>query len=157
MSTIETPPLNRLPVNDCLRLRRKAHYSRCDQSRARRQGRFIFMHQPRSNKSTECREKIVDLVPQHASILDTANGSDDAREVMARFVAEKSTCSFALPSSKAVSIFFRTRTRSSSTRRPFRLGDLYSLDGRVGRAEAQRLTPICFREMMTIGAARKRN
>src|SRR5213078_1673322 len=89
MSTIETPPLNRLPVETVVcgydeRIIRDAIKRELE-----RQGQVFFLHN-RVQTIERARERIVDLVP--AARVESGHGqmdSDELEEVMARFVAGK--------------------------------------------------------------------
>src|SRR3979411_3075351 len=89
MSTIETPPLNRLPVETVVcgydeRIIRDAIKSELE-----RQGQVFFLHN-RVMTIERMRERIVDLV--HEARVEVGHGQMDAdqlEEVMARFVAGK--------------------------------------------------------------------
>src|SRR5260370_32733925 len=89
MSTIETPPLNRLPVETIVcgydeRIIRDAINRELE-----RQGQVYFLHN-RVQTIDRVREKIVDLVPQARLALGPGQmDSDELEEVMARFVAGK--------------------------------------------------------------------
>src|SRR5204862_797983 len=87
MSTIETPPLNRLPVETVIcgydeRIIRDAINRELE-----RQGQVYFLHN-RVMSIERVREKIVDLIP--GAQVEIGHGqmdSDALEEVMARFVA----------------------------------------------------------------------
>src|SRR5437660_3063959 len=89
MSTIETPPLNRLPVETIIcgydeRIIRDAINRELE-----RQGQVYFLHN-RVQTIERVRERIVDLVPQaRVEIGHGQMDSDELEEVMARFVAGK--------------------------------------------------------------------
>src|ERR1700719_132754 len=157
MSTIETPPLNRLPVETIVcgydeRIIRDAINRELE-----RQGQVYFLHN-RVQTIERVREKIVDLVPQaRVEIGHGQMDSDELEEVMARFVAGKIDvliCTTIIESGldipNADTIVIDRAAR-------FGLADLYQLRGRVGRAEHKAYAYLLLpREMMTIGAARKR-
>src|SRR5437773_9692040 len=87
MSTIETPPLNRLPVETIVcgydeRIIRDAINRELE-----RQGQIYFLHN-RVQTIERVREKIIDLVPEaRVEIGHGQMNSDELEEVMARFVA----------------------------------------------------------------------
>ena len=89
MSTIETPPLNRLPVETIVcgydeRIIRDAIKRELE-----RQGQVYFLHN-RVQSIERVRERIATLLPE--AKIDIGHGqmhSDDLEEVMARFVAGK--------------------------------------------------------------------
>src|SRR5205823_4698493 len=105
MSTIETPPLNRLPVETVVsgydeRLIRDAINRELE-----RQGQIFFLHN-RVQTIDRARDRIIDLCPE--ARIEVGHGqmdSDELEAVMARFVSGKVTYSFARRSSRAGSIF----------------------------------------------------
>ena len=157
MSTIETPPLNRLPVETIVcgydeRIIRDAINRELE-----RQGQVYFLHN-RVQTIDRVREKIVDLVPQaRVEIGHGQMDSDELEEVMARFVAGKIdvlVCTTIIESGLDIP---NANTIVIDRADRFGLADLYQLRGRVGRAEHKAYAYLLLpREMMTIGAARKR-
>ena len=157
MSTIETPPLNRLPVETIVcgydeRIIRDAINRELE-----RQGQVYFLHN-RVQTIERVREKIVDLVPQaRVEIGHGQMDSDELEEVMARFVAGKIdvlVCTTIIESGLDIP---NANTIVIDRADRFGLADLYQLRGRVGRAEHKAYAYLLLpREMMTIGAARKR-
>src|SRR6266478_1642915 len=157
MSTIETPPLNRLPVKTIVcgydeRIIRDAINRELE-----RQGQVYFLHN-RVQTIERVRERIVDLVPQaRVEIGHGQMDSDELEEVMARFVAGKIdvlVCTTIIESGLDIP---NANTIVIDRADRFGLADLYQLRGRVGRAEHKAYAYLLLpREMMTIGAARKR-
>ncbi len=157
MSTIETPPLNRLPVETIVcgydeRIIRDAIKRELE-----RQGQIYFLHN-RVQTIERVRERIVDLVPQaRVEIGHGQMNSDELEEVMARFVAGKIdvlVCTTIIESGLDIP---NANTIVIDRADRFGLADLYQLRGRVGRAEHKAYAYLLLpREMMTIGAARKR-
>jgi transcription-repair coupling factor (superfamily II helicase) len=157
MSTIETPPLNRLPVETVVcgydeRIIRDAINRELD-----RQGQVYFLHN-RVQSIEKMREKIADLCPR--ARVEFGHGQMDADElesVMARFVAGKIdvlVCTTIIESGLDIP---NANTIVIDRADRFGLADLYQLRGRVGRAEHKAYAYLMLpREMMTIGAARKR-
>jgi len=157
MSTIETPPLNRLPVETIVcgydeRIIRDAIKRELE-----RQGQVYFLHN-RVQSIERVRERIADLVPE--AKIDIGHGqmhSDELEEVMARFVAGKTdvlVCTTIIESGLDIP---NANTIIIDRADRFGLADLYQLRGRVGRAEHKAYAYLLLpREMMTIGAARKR-
>jgi len=104
------------------------------------------------------RERIVDLVPE--ARVEIGHGQMDAdqlEEVMARFVAGKIdvlVCTTIIESGLDIP---NANTIIIDRADRFGLADLYQLRGRVGRAEHKAYAYLLLpREMMTVGAARKR-
>ncbi len=157
MSTIETPPLNRLPVETIVcgydeRIIRDAINRELE-----RQGQIYFLHN-RVQTIDRVRERIVDLVPQaRVEIGHGQMSSDELEEVMARFVAGKIdvlVCTTIIESGLDIP---NANTIIIDRADRFGLADLYQLRGRVGRAEHKAYAYLLLpRETMTVGAARKR-
>ena len=157
MSTIETPPLNRLPVETIVcgydeRIIRDAINRELE-----REGQVYFLHN-RVQSIERVREKIVDLVP--GARVEIGHGqmdADELEEIMARFVAGKIdvlVCTTIIESGLDIP---NANTIIIDRADRFGLADLYQLRGRVGRAEHKAYAYLLLpREMMTVGAARKR-
>jgi transcription-repair coupling factor (superfamily II helicase) len=157
MSTIETPPLNRLPVETVVcgydeRIIRDAINRELD-----RQGQVYFLHN-RVQSIEKMREKIADLCPR--ARVEFGHGQMDADElesVMSRFVTAKIdvlVCTTIIESGLDIP---NANTIIIDRADRFGLADLYQLRGRVGRAEHKAYAYLMLpREMMTVGAARKR-
>jgi transcription-repair coupling factor (superfamily II helicase) len=157
MSTIETPPLNRLPVETVVcgydeRIIRDAINRELE-----RQGQVFFLHN-RVQTIERMREKIADICP--GARVEIGHGQMDADEleaVMARFVAGKIdvlVCTTIIESGLDIP---NANTIIIDRADRFGLADLYQLRGRVGRAEHKAYAYLMLpREMMSIGAARKR-
>ena len=157
MSTIETPPMNRLPVETVVcgydeRIIRDAINRELE-----RQGQVYFLHN-RVQSIEKMRDKIAELCP--GARVEYGHGQMEADElemVMSGFVSGKidvlvSTTiiesGLDIPNANTIIIDRADR---------FGLADLYQLRGRVGRAEHKAYAYLLLpREMMTVGAARKR-
>jgi transcription-repair coupling factor (superfamily II helicase) len=157
MSTIETPPLNRLPVETMVcgydeRIIRDAINRELE-----RQGQVYFLHN-RVQSIERVRDRIVHLVPEaRVEIGHGQMDSEDLEEVMARFVSGKIdvlVCTTIIESGLDIP---NANTIIIDRADRFGLADLYQLRGRVGRAEHKAYAYLLLpREMMTVGAARKR-
>jgi transcription-repair coupling factor (superfamily II helicase) len=157
MSTIETPPLNRLPVETVVcgydeRIIRDAINRELE-----RQGQVYFLHN-RVQSIQKMRDKIAELCPR--ARVEFGHGQMDADElesVMSRFVAGKIdvlVCTTIIESGLDIP---NANTIIIDRADRFGLADLYQLRGRVGRAEHKAYAYLMLpREMMTVGAARKR-
>jgi transcription-repair coupling factor (superfamily II helicase) len=157
MSTIETPPLNRLPVETIVSGYDERIIRDAIKRELERQGQVYFLHNRVMSIERVC-EKIVDLVP--GARVEIGHGqmdADDLEEVMARFVAGKIdvlVCTTIIESGLDIP---NANTIIIDRADRFGLADLYQLRGRVGRAEHKAYAYLLLpREMMTIGAARKR-
>jgi len=157
MSTIETPPLNRLPVETVVSAYDERIIRAAIDRELERQGQVFFLHN-RVATIERARDRVVHLCPQ--ARVEIGHGQMDADEleaVMARFIAGKTdvlVCTTIIESGLDIP---NANTIIIDRADQFGLADLYQLRGRVGRAEhkayAYLLLPL---EMMTIGAARKR-
>ena len=157
MSTIETPPLNRLPVETVVcgydeRIIRDAIKRELE-----RQGQVYFLHN-RVQSIEKVRNRIVELCPQ--ARVEFGHGqmdADDLEAVMERFVGGKIdvlVCTTIIESGLDIP---NANTIIIDRADRFGLADLYQLRGRVGRAEHKAYAYLMLpREMMTVGAARKR-
>ena len=157
MSTIETPPLNRLPVQTVVSAYDERLIRAAIDRELERQGQVFFLHN-RVASIERVRDRIVDLCPQ--ARVEIGHGQMDADElegVMARFVAGKIdvlVCTTIIESGLDIP---NANTIIIDRADQFGLADLYQLRGRVGRAEHKAYAYLLLpREMMTVGAARKR-
>ncbi len=157
MSTIETPPLNRLPVETVVcgydeRIIRDAINREIE-----RQGQIFFLHN-RVQSIEKVRERVAELCPE--ARVDIGHGqmeADELETVMSRFVAGETdvlVCTTIIESGLDIP---NANTIIIDRADRFGLADLYQLRGRVGRAEHKAYAYLLLpREMMTVGAARKR-
>ena len=157
MSTIETPPPNRLPVETVVSAYDERIIRAAIDRELERQGQVFFLHN-RIASIERVRERIVDLCPQ--ARVEIGHGQMDADEleaVMARFIAGKTdvlVCTTIIESGLDIP---NANTIIIDRADQFGLADLYQLRGRVGRAEHKAYAYLLLpREMMAVGAARKR-
>jgi transcription-repair coupling factor (superfamily II helicase) len=157
MSTIETPPLNRLPVETVVSAYDERLIRAAIDRELERQGQIFFLHN-RVATIERVRARIVDLCPQ--ARVEIGHGQMDADQlegVMARFIAGKIdvlVCTTIIESGLDIP---NANTIIIDRADQFGLADLYQLRGRVGRAEHKAYAYLLLpREMMTVGAARKR-
>jgi len=157
MSTIETPPLNRLPVETVVSAYDERIIRAAIERELERQGQVFFLHN-RVRTIERVRDRIIELCPQ--ARVEIGHGQMDADEleaVMARFIAGKTdvlVCTTIIESGLDIP---NANTIIIDRADQFGLADLYQLRGRVGRAEHKAYAYLLLpREMMTIGAARKR-
>jgi transcription-repair coupling factor (superfamily II helicase) len=122
-----------------------------------RQGQVFFLHN-RVMTIQRTRDRIVELCPQ--ARVEIGHGQMDADEleaVMGRFVAGKIdvlVCTTIIESGLDIP---NANTIIIDRADRFGLADLYQLRGRVGRAEHKAYAYLLLpREMMSVGAARKR-
>ena len=157
MSTIETPPPNRLPVETVVSAYDERIIRAAIDRELERQGQVFFLHN-RVASIERVRERIMHLCPQ--ARMEIGHGQMDADEleaVMARFIAGKTdvlVCTTIIESGLDIP---NANTIIIDRADQFGLADLYQLRGRVGRAEHKAYAYLLLpREMMTVGAARKR-
>jgi transcription-repair coupling factor (superfamily II helicase) len=157
MSTIETPPLNRLPVETVVSAYDERLIRAAIERELERQGQVFFLHN-RVATIERVRDRIVDLCPQ--ARVEIGHGQMDADEleaVMERFITGKTdvlVCTTIIESGLDIP---NANTIIIDRADQFGLADLYQLRGRVGRAEHKAYAYLLLpREMMTVGAARKR-
>ena len=157
MSTIETPPLNRLPVETVVSAYDERIIRTAIDRELERQGQVFFLHN-RVATIERARDRIVHLCSQ--ARVEIGHGQMDADEleaVMARFIGGKTdvlVCTTIIESGLDIP---NANTIIIDRADQFGLADLYQLRGRVGRAEHKAYAYLLLpREMMTIGAARKR-
>ncbi|HET9367745.1 MAG TPA: transcription-repair coupling factor, partial [Candidatus Udaeobacter sp.] len=157
MSTIETPPLNRLPVETVVSAYDERLIRAAIDRELERQGQVFFLHN-RVATIERVRDRVVDLCP--SARVEIGHGQMDADElegVMARFIAGKTdllVCTTIIESGLDIP---NANTIIIDRADQFGLADLYQLRGRVGRAEHKAYAYLLLpREMMTVGAARKR-
>ena len=157
MSTIETPPLNRLPVETVVSAYDERIIRAAIDRELERQGQVFFLHN-RVASIERVRERIVHLCPQ--ARMEIGHGqmhADELEAVMARFIAGKIdvlVCTTIIESGLDIP---NANTIIIDRADQFGLADLYQLRGRVGRAEHKAYAYLLLpREMMTVGAARKR-
>jgi transcription-repair coupling factor (superfamily II helicase) len=157
MSTIETPPLNRLPVETVVSAYDERIIRAAIDRELERQGQVFFLHN-RVASIERVRERIVDLCPQaRVEIGHGQMNADELEAVMARFIAGKTdvlVCTTIIESGLDIP---NANTILIDRADQFGLADLYQLRGRVGRAEHKAYAYLLLpRDMMTVGAARKR-
>ncbi len=157
MSTIETPPLNRLSVETMVSAYDERIVRDAINRELERQGQVFFLHN-RVQTIDRARDRIVHLCPQaRVEIGHGQMGSDELEAVMARFIAGKVdvlVCTTIIESGLDIP---NANTIIIDRADRFGLADLYQLRGRVGRAEHKAYAYLLLpREMMAIGAARKR-
>jgi len=157
MSTIETPPLNRLPVETVVSAYDERIIRAAIDRELERQGQVFFLHN-RVATIERARDRIVHLCPQ--ARVEIGHGQMDADEleaVMSRFIAGKTDVLVCTTIIEIGVDIPNANTIIIDRADQFGLADLYQLRGRVGRAEHKAYAYLLLpREMMTIGAARKR-
>jgi transcription-repair coupling factor (superfamily II helicase) len=157
MSIIETPPPNRIPIETIICGYDERIIRDAIQRELQRQGQVYFLHN-RVQSIGRIAERVKMLCP--GARVEIGHGQMDEHEletVMQRFVAGEidvlvSTTiiesGLDIPNANTIIIDRADR---------FGLADLYQLRGRVGRAQHKAYAYLMLpREVMTVGAARKR-
>jgi transcription-repair coupling factor (superfamily II helicase) len=157
MSTIETPPPNRLPVETVVSAYDERIIRTAIDRELERQGQVFFLHN-RIASIERVLERIEHLCPQaRVEIGHGQMNADELEAVMARFIAGKTdalVCTTIIESGLDIP---NANTIIIDRADQFGLADLYQLRGRVGRAEHKAYAYLLLpRDMMTVGAARKR-
>src|SRR5204863_2605430 len=157
MSTIETPPLNRLPVETVVSAYDERLIRAAIDRELERQGQVFFLHN-RVASIERVRDRVVDLCPQ--ARVEIGHGQMDADElegVMARFIAGKIDvliCTTIIESGVDIP---NANTIIIDRADRFGLADLYQLRGRVGRAGQRAHAYLMLpRDVISDGDARKR-
>jgi transcription-repair coupling factor (superfamily II helicase) len=157
MSVIETPPPNRLPVETVICGYDERIIRDAIQRELHRKGQVYFLHN-RVESIDRVREKIRVLCP--GARVDVGHGQMDEQEleeVMERFVGGKTDVLVSTTIIESGLDIPNANTIIIDRADRFGLADLYQLRGRVGRAQHKAYAYLMLpREMMTVGAARRR-
>jgi len=157
MSTIETPPQNRLPVETVVSGYDERIIRDAINREMERQGQVFFLHN-RVQSIEKVRDRVAELCPNARVELGHGQmNSDELEAVMHRFVMGKIdvlVCTTIIESGLDIP---NANTIIIDRADRFGLADLYQLRGRVGRAEHKAYAYLLLpRELMMIGTARKR-
>ena len=157
MSVIETPPPNRLPVETVICGYDERIIRDAIQRELRRNGQVYFLHN-RVESIDRVQEKIRLLCP--GARVDVGHGQMDEQEledVMERFVSGMTDVLVSTTIIESGLDIPNANTIIIDRADRFGLADLYQLRGRVGRAQHKAYAYLLLpREMMTVGAARRR-
>ncbi|MBV8375944.1 MAG: transcription-repair coupling factor, partial [Verrucomicrobia bacterium] len=157
MSVIETPPPNRLPVETVICGYDERIIRDAIQRELHRKGQVYFLHN-RVESIDRVREKIRLLCP--GAKVDVGHGQMDEQEleeVMERFVGGKTDVLVSTTIIESGLDIPNANTIIIDRADRFGLADLYQLRGRVGRAQHKAYAYLLLpRDMMTVGAARRR-
>jgi transcription-repair coupling factor (superfamily II helicase) len=157
MSVIETPPPNRLPVETVICGYDERIIRDAIQRELHRKGQVYFLHN-RVETIDRVREKIRLLCP--GARVDIGHGQmdeQDLEEVMERFVGGKTDVLVSTTIIESGLDIPNANTIIIDRADRFGLADLYQLRGRVGRAQHKAYAYLLLpRDMMTVGAARRR-
>jgi transcription-repair coupling factor (superfamily II helicase) len=157
MSVIETPPPNRLPVETVICGYDERIIRDAIQRELHRNGQVYFLHN-RVQSIDRVRDKIRLLCP--GARVDIGHGQmdeQDLEEVMERFVGGKTDVLVSTTIIESGLDIPNANTIIIDRADRFGLADLYQLRGRVGRAQHKAYAYLLLpRDMMTVGAARRR-
>jgi transcription-repair coupling factor (superfamily II helicase) len=157
MSVIETPPPNRLPVETMICGYDERIIRDAIQRELKRNGQVYFLHN-RVQTIDHVRDRIRLLCP--GARIDIGHGQmneNDLEEVMLRFVSGKTDVLISTTIIESGLDIPNANTIIIDRADRFGLADLYQLRGRVGRAQHKAYAYLLLpREMMTVGAARRR-
>ena len=157
MSTIETPPPNRHPVETIVAPYDERVIRGAIEREIERNGQVYFLHN-RIHSIQEVARRLKELVP--AARIDIGHGQMDAaelEEVMGRFVAGEIDVLLSTTIIESGLDIPNANTIIIDRADRFGLADLYQLRGRVGRAQHQAYAYLFLpRHLMTVGDARKR-
>jgi transcription-repair coupling factor (superfamily II helicase) len=157
MSTIETPPPNRHPVETIVAPYDERVIRGAIEREIERNGQVYFLHN-RIHSIQEVARRLKELVPR--ARIDIGHGQMDAaelEEVMGRFVAGEIDVLLSTTIIESGLDIPNANTIIIDRADRFGLADLYQLRGRVGRAQHQAYAYLFLpRHLMTVGDARKR-
>jgi transcription-repair coupling factor (superfamily II helicase) len=157
MSIIETPPPNRLPIETVVCAYDERVIRDAIQRERHRNGQVYFLHN--RVETIERVQKRIQLLCPGARV-DIGHGQMDEQEledVMQRFVGGKTDVLVSTTIVESGLDIPNANTIIIDRADRFGLADLYQLRGRVGRAQHKAYAYLLLpREMMTVGAARRR-
>jgi len=157
MSILETPPANRIPTETIICGYDERVIRDAIQRELSRQGQVYFLHN-RVQTIERTALRIKTLCP--GASVEIGHGQmdeDELEEVMQRFVGGKTDVLVSTTIIESGLDIPNANTIIIDRADRFGLADLYQLRGRVGRAQMKAYAYLMLpREMMTVGAARKR-
>jgi len=157
MSTIETPPQNRIPTETLICPYDERIIRDAINREMARQGQVYFLHN-RVQSIEKVRMRIKELCPKARTLV--GHGQMDEHEledVMQQFVSGEADVLISTTIIESGLDIPNANTIIIDRADRFGLADLYQLRGRVGRAQHKAYAYLMLpREMMTVGEARKR-
>jgi transcription-repair coupling factor (superfamily II helicase) len=157
MSILETPPANRIPTETIICGYDERVFRDAIQRELARQGQVYFLHN-RVQTIERMALRIKELCP--GAKVEIGHGQmeeDDLEEIMQRFVDGKTDVLVSTTIIESGLDIPNANTIIIDRADRFGLADLYQLRGRVGRAQMKAYAYLMLpRDMMTVGAARKR-
>jgi transcription-repair coupling factor (superfamily II helicase) len=157
MSTLETPPLNRIPVDTMICPYDERIIRDAIKRELARQGQVYFLHN-RVNDIENVKNRIKALVPNARIVVGHGQMNEhELEEVMKQFIDGHADVLVSTTIIESGIDIPNANTIIIDRADRFGLADLYQLRGRVGRAQAKAYAYLMLpREMMTVGEARKR-
>ncbi len=157
MSTLETPPQNRIPVETLICPYDERIIRDAIKRELSRQGQVYFLHN-RVATIERVQQRIAELVPEARTIVGHGQMEEgELEEVMHKFVSGEADVLISTTIIESGLDIPNANTIIIDRADRFGLADLYQLRGRVGRAQHKAYAYLMLpREMMTQGEARKR-
>jgi transcription-repair coupling factor (superfamily II helicase) len=157
MSTIETPPLNRIPVETFICPHDERIIRDAIQRELARQGQVYFLHN-RVQSIEKTRDRIAKLCPKARLVIGHGQMNEhELEDVMQQFVSGEADVLISTTIIESGLDIPNANTIIIDRADRFGLADLYQLRGRVGRAQHKAYAYLMLpRDMMTLGEARKR-
>ncbi len=157
MSTIETPPLNRIPTETLICPYDERIIRDAINREMARQGQIYFLHN-RVQSIEKIRDRIALLCPKARLVIGHGQMNEhELEDVMQTFVSGNADVLISTTIIESGLDIPNANTIIIDRADRFGLADLYQLRGRVGRAQHKAYAYLMLpREMMTVGEARKR-
>jgi transcription-repair coupling factor (superfamily II helicase) len=157
MSTIETPPLNRIPTETLICPYDERIIRDAINREMARQGQVYFLHN-RVQSIEKMQARIKELCPKARTVVGHGQMDEHQLEdVMQQFVSGEADVLISTTIIESGLDIPNANTIIIDRADRFGLADLYQLRGRVGRAQHKAYAYLLLpREMMTAGEARKR-
>jgi transcription-repair coupling factor (superfamily II helicase) len=157
MSTIETPPLNRIPTETLICPYDERIIRDAINRELARQGQVYFLHN-RVQSIEAMRDKIAKLCPKARCLIGHGQMAEhELEEVMHQFVSGAADVLISTTIIESGLDIPNANTIIIDRADRFGLADLYQLRGRVGRAQHKAYAYLLLpRDMMTQGEARRR-
>jgi len=157
MSTIETPPPDRIPVETLICPYDERIIREAIERELTRQGQVFFLHN-RVTSIERVRRRIEQLCPRARVVVGHGQMSErDLEEIMHHFVSGQADVLVSTTIIESGLDIPNANTIIIDRADRFGLADLYQLRGRVGRAQSKAYAYLLLpRDMMTVGEARKR-
>ncbi len=157
MSTIETPPLNRIPVETLICPYDERVIRDAINRELARQGQVYFLHN-RVQSIETVRNRIAKLCPKARLVIGHGQMNEhELEDVMQQFVSGEADVLISTTIIESGLDIPNANTIIIDRADRFGLADLYQLRGRVGRAQHKAYAYLMLpRDMMTLGEARKR-